>query len=257
MGAQTYAIRIYGENDLRLEKIELPDSKPDEIQVEIVTNSLCLSSYKAAKQGARHKRIPENVCDAPTIIGHELSGVILEVGAEYKNRWQAGQKCTIQPAINYEDGPVGILSAPGYSYRYIGGNATRVIVPRDVLLMDCLLEYSGDAYYKASLSEPMSCVIGAAHAQYHLNIGYYNHINGIVKGGNAAILGGAGPMGLGAISYLINGPINPGLLVVTDISEERLSRAKDFFSVEYAMSKGVQLVYINPNKENVVGTVGD
>jgi len=255
MGAQTYAIRIYGKNDLRLEKIELPDLKPDEILVEIVTNSLCLSSYKAAKQGARHKRIPENVCEAPTIIGHELGGVILEVGEKYKDRWQAGQKCTIQPAINYEDGPVGILSAPGYSYQYIGGNATKAIVPKDVLVKDCLLVYSGDAYYKASLAEPMSCVIGAAHAQYHLNIGYYNHINGIIEGENTAMLGGAGPMGLGAISYLVNGPRKPGLLVVTDISEERLARAKDFFSVEYAKSKGVKLVYINPNKENVVESV--
>jgi len=41
MGAETYAIRIYGENDLRLEKFELPDLKPDEILLEIVTNSIC------------------------------------------------------------------------------------------------------------------------------------------------------------------------------------------------------------------------
>jgi len=255
MGVETYAIRIYGENDLRLEKFELPDLNPNEILIEIFTNSICLSSYKAAKQGARHKRIPENVSEAPTIIGHELGGVILEVGEKHKDKWQAGQKCTIQTAINYEYGPVGILSAPGYSYQYIGGNATKVIVPKDVLLMDCLLEYSGDAYYKASLAEPMSCIIGAANAQYHLKVGCYNHINGIIEGGNTSILGGTGPMGLGAISYLVNGPRKPGLLVVTDISEERLARAKDFFSVEYAKSKGVTLVYINPNKENVIESI--
>jgi len=255
MGVETYAIRIYGENDLRLEKFELPDLKPDEILIEIITNSICLSSYKAAKQGARHKRIPEDISKSPTIIGHEFSGVILEVGAEYKDRWQAGQKCTIQPAINYEDGPVGILSAPGYSYQYIGGNATKVIVPKDVLLMDCLLEYSGDAYYKASLAEPMSCIIGAANAQYHLKVGNYNHINGISEGGNTAILGGAGPMGLAAICYLINGPRKPELLAVMDIDEERLIRAKTFLSEEYAQSKGVRLVYINPDKESVIGRI--
>jgi len=255
MGIETYAIRIYGENDLRLEKFELPDLKSDEILIDIITNSICLSSYKAAKQGARHKRIPENVSEEPTIIGHEFSGVILEIGEEYRDRWQVGQKCTIQPAINYEDGPVGILSAPGYSYQYIGGNATKVIVPKDVLVMDCLLDYSGDAYYKASLAEPMSCIIGAAHAQYHLKIGNYNHINGIIEGGNTALLGGAGPMGLGTISYFINGPRKPNLLVVTDIDEERLIRAKSFLSEEYAQSKGVRLVYINPDKGDVIERV--
>ena len=66
------------------------------------------ASYKAAKQGVRHKRIPHDIEEAPTIIGHEFSGVILEVGEKYKNRWKPGQKCTIQPAINYENGPVAV-----------------------------------------------------------------------------------------------------------------------------------------------------
>ena len=183
MGAETYAIRIYGENDLRLEKFELPAIKPDEILIEIITNSICLSSYKAAKQGARHKRVPDNIDEAPTIIGHEFSGVIIEAGDKYKEKWKPGQMCTVQPAINYEDGPAGLMSAPGYSYRYIGGNATRAIVPKDVLEMDCLLEYSGDAFYKASLSEPLSCVIGAAHAQFHIKAGCYKHFNDIIGGG--------------------------------------------------------------------------
>jgi threonine dehydrogenase-like Zn-dependent dehydrogenase len=255
MGVETYAIRIYGENDLRLEKFQLPDLKPDEILMEIVTDSTCLSSYKAAKQGIKHKRIPKNISKEPTIIGHEFSGFILQVGDKYKNNWKVGQKCTIQPAINYENGPVGILSAPGYSYRYIGGNATKVIVTKDVLEMDCLLEYTGDAYYKASLAEPMSCIIGAAHAQYHLKIGNYNHINGIIDGGNTAILGGAGPMGFGAISYFINGPRKPKLLVVTDVDDDRLKRAKTYFSEEYSQKRGVRLVYINPDKENVIERV--
>ena len=252
MGAETYAIRIYGANDLRLEKFELPDLREDEILLEVITDSICLSSLKAAKQGTRHKRVPENIEEEPTILGHEFSGVIMEVGEQYKDTWQPGQKCTIQPAINYERGPVGILSAPGYSYKYIGGDATMVIVPRDVLEMDCLLEYSGDAYYKASLAEPLSCVIGAVHAQYHLKVGNYTHHNGIVEGGNSAILGGAGPMGLAAISYLLNGPKKPGLLVVTDVDEDRLNRSRVCISEEYARAKGVRLVYSNPAKENLL-----
>lgn len=255
MSVETYAIRLYGENDLRLEKFILPEIKPDEILIEIYTNSICLSSYKAVKQGKKHKRVPDNISEYPTIIGHELCGVILEVGDVYKDKWQVGQKCTIQPALNYKDGPVGILSAPGYSYQYIGGNAIKAIVPKDVLINDCLLAYSGNTYYKASLVEPLSCIIGAVQIQYHLNMGCHDHVNGIINGGNTAILGGAGPMGLCAISYFIESKIKPGLLVITDIDDERLSRAKSIFSEEYALSKGIRLVYINPHNESIIECV--
>ncbi|GAJ16651.1 unnamed protein product, partial [marine sediment metagenome] len=91
--------------------------------------------------------------------------------------------------------------------------------------MNCLLIYDGPGFFPASLSEPLSCVIGAFHATYHTNAGSYNHKMGIVEGGNMAILAGAGPMGLAAINYIIFNERRPGLLVVTDIDSTRLSRA--------------------------------
>ncbi|MBO8130038.1 MAG: zinc-binding dehydrogenase [Candidatus Marinimicrobia bacterium] len=249
---ETYAVRIYGERDLRLEKFNLPPIKPNEILFEIYTNSICFSSYKAAQQGAKHKRIPKNIDKEPTIIGHEFCGIILKVGEEYKGKWFPGQKCTIQPAINYKKGPVGILSAPGYSYKYIGGNATKVIIPEDVLIMDCLLEYNGDSFYKASLAEPLSCIIGAVNSHYHIEVGKYKHIPGIRIGGTTVILGGAGPMGLLATSYFINTNSKPGLLIIADINDERLKRAKELFSPKVALKKGVRLEFINSLKINIV-----
>ncbi len=65
----------------------------------------------------------------------------------------------------------------------------------------CLLEYNGDAFFYGSLSEPMSCIIGAFKANYHTESGKYEHKMGIKEGGNMAILAGVGPMGLGAIDY--------------------------------------------------------
>ena len=58
--------------------------------------------------------------------------------------------------------------------------------------MDCLLDYSGDAFFYGSLAEPMSCIIGAFHASYHTKPGSYQHQMGIVDGGNMAILAGRG-----------------------------------------------------------------
>jgi threonine dehydrogenase-like Zn-dependent dehydrogenase len=250
---KTKAVRLYGKKDLRLEEFELPAIKEDEILAKVVSDSICMSSYKAATQGTDHKRIPDDVAEKPILIGHEFAGELIEVGAKWKDKFKAGQKFSIQPAIYYKDGPVGILSAPGYSYQYIGGDATYVIIPNDVLVQDCLLAYEGPGYYPASLAEPLSCVIGAMHANYHTTPGSYKHDMEIVDGGKMAILAGVGPMGLAAINYVImREDRKPSLMVVTDIDQSRLDRAASIYSPEWAKSKGIELVYLNTSGENPV-----
>ena len=241
---KTKAVRIYGKKDLRLEEFELPEMKEDEILARVVSDSICMSSHKAALQGADHKRVPDDIEVNPTMIGHEFSGVILEVGKKWKNQFRPGQKFSIQPAMAH----MGTLDAPGYSYRYIGGDATHIIIPDIVMEADCLLPYNGEAFYPASLSEPMSCIVGAFNASYHVPPGTYNHTMGIREGGNMAILAGVGPMGLGAIDYAIHQDRKPGLLVVTDIDDSRLARAACLFPPEHALREGVKLVYVNTGK---------
>ncbi len=248
---KTKAVRIYGKNDLRLEEFELPAIRDDEILAKVICDSLCMSSYKATKQGTDHKRIPADIADSPTLIGHEFSGEIVEAGAKWKDRFKPGSKFSIQPAINYEKGPVGMLSAPGYSYRYIGGDATYVIIPNEVMELNCLLPYQGWGFYPAALAEPLSCVIGAMNASYHTSPGSYNHQMGILNGGKMALLAGAGPMGLAAINYIIKRKDRkPGLLVVTDINQERLDRAAMLFSPGEAEFVGIRLIYLNTGKCN-------
>ena len=69
---KTRAVRLYGEQDLRLEEFELPEIKDDEILARVISDSLCQSSYKAAMQGKNHKRVPDDVAENPVIIGHEF-----------------------------------------------------------------------------------------------------------------------------------------------------------------------------------------
>jgi L-sorbose 1-phosphate reductase len=248
---KTKAVRLYGKNDLRMEEFELPKIKNDEILAKVITDSICMSSYKAAFQGLDHKRVPSNVSEKPVIIGHEFAGELIEVGAKWQHKFKAGQKFSIQPAIYYKNGPVGELSAPGYSYQYIGGDATYVIIPKDVLEQDCLFIYEGSGFYPASLSEPLSCVIGAMHANYHTTPGTYEHDMGIVDGGKMAILAGVGPMGLAAINYVITREDRkPSLLVVTDINQPRLDRAASIYSSEWAKSNGIELIYMNTSGED-------
>ncbi len=242
----TKAVRLYGAEDLRLEEFELPQIKENEILAKVVCDSICMSSYKAATQGTAHKRVPNNVAEEPIMIGHEFAGELVEVGKKWAGQFKPGDKFSIQPALNYKDGPVGILSAPGYSYKFIGGDATYVIIPDEVMEQDCLLPYHGEGYYPASLAEPLSCVIGAMHANYHTTQGSYIHKMEIVQGGNMAILAGVGPMGLAAINFAINRKERqPGLLVVTDIDQTRLDRAASLYTPEQAAKNNIKLVYLN------------
>jgi threonine dehydrogenase-like Zn-dependent dehydrogenase len=229
-----------------METFELPAIRPGEILAKVVCDSLCMSSYKASTEGTAHKRIPKNIDREPIIIGHEFAGEIVEAGAKWKEQFAPGDKFSIQPALNYEKGPVGVLSAPGYSYRYIGGDATYVVIPEEVMALGCLLRYTGAGYYPASLAEPLSCVIGAMHANYHTTPGSYHHTMEIVAGGNMAILAGVGPMGLAAINYAIHRPDRqPKLLVVTDVDQIRLDRAASLYTVERAAENGIDLRYVN------------
>ena len=242
---KTTAIRMYGKGDLRMESFELPEITDDEILAHIVSDSICMSSYKAATQGTDHKRVPANIADRPVMIGHEFCGELVKVGAKWKDKFNEGERFSIQTALFYEDGPVGILSAPGYTYEHIGGDATYIIIPREVMEQDCLLPYDGEAYFMGSLAEPVSCIAGAFHAQYHTAVGSYEHQMGIVDGGTMAILAGVGPMGLGAIDFAIHADRKPRLLVVTDIDQDRLGRAASIYTPRHAAEQGVDLRYVN------------
>ena len=243
---KTKAVRLYGKNDLRLEEFELPAIKEDEILAKVVSDSICMSSYKAAHQGAEHKRVPDDVAEHPTIIGHEFAGEIVEVGKKWQHQFKPGDKFSIQPALTYEGGPVGVLSAPGYSYRFIGGDATYVVIPAEVMEQGCLLPYTGEGFYPASLSEPLSCVIGAMHACYHTTPGSYVHSMEIKDGGKMALLAGVGPMGLACINYVLHREDRkPSLFVVTDIDQARLDRAASLYTKEFAAARGIDLRYVN------------
>lgn len=243
---KTKAVRLYGKDDLRLEEFELPQIKEDEILAKVVSDSICMSSYKAAHQGPEHKRVPDDVAENPTIIGHEFAGEIVEVGKKWQGEFKAGDKFSIQPALTYEGGPVGVLSAPGYSYKYIGGDATYVVIPAEVMEQGCLLPYKGEGFYPASLSEPLSCVVGAMHACYHTTPGSYVHTMEIKDGGKMALLAGVGPMGLACINYVLHREDrHPSLFVVTDIDQARLDRAATLYTKEFAASRGIDLRYIN------------
>ena len=235
-------VRLHAANDLRLEEFELPEITDDEILVKVVSDSICMSTYKCAILGTGHKRVHPDVAEHPAIMGHEFAGDIVKVGKNHQDTFKPGMKFTLQPALSYK----GTMWSPGYSYEFFGGDTTYCVIPAEVMELGCLLEYKGRAYYEASLAEPMSCSIGAFHAAYHTQMGVYEHFMGIKEGGKMAIMAGAGPMGLGALTYALHCDRRPSMVVVTDLNQERLDRAGELFPPAEVMEKeGIELHFVN------------
>ncbi len=242
---KTKAVRLYDANDIRLEEFELPAINADEILMRVISDSLCLSTYKAIQQGVNHKRVPPDIAENPIIIGHEMCGEIVEVGANVKG-WEVGQKAVVQPALKLDSG-----YDPGYSYPFIGGDATYVIVPKIVLERGCLVHYEGDCFFKGSLVESLGCVLRGYKGFYHTDYTNYVRTDGVKKGGRLAILGGAGPMGLGAVEFAKKYG-QCAQVVVTDLSSERLAYAAAKCTVANAKACGCDLHYIDTSSvENV------
>ncbi len=246
------AWRLYGAKDARLEDIELEPAGEDGVVVEIVTNTICLSDYKGATLGTGHKRVPKDIATRPTMFGHEVSGIVREVGEKWKSQFHVGQRVGLQPSLNI---PGHELETVGYAWHTIGGETTHVYLPSIVMEMGCLLPYDGDAFFKCSLAEPISCIVSGFRTNYHNAFCSHDLEVGIVDKGTMLLLAGCGAMGLGCIDIACHSPEKrPRRLVVTDIDDGRLVRAARMFGMKYADGRadgeinGVETHFVNTKR---------
>ncbi len=241
---KTKAVRLYGEKDLRLEEFELPAINDGEILIKIVSDSVCMSTYKTAMQGAKHLRVPDNVAENPIIIGHEFCAEIVSVGKKWEKEYSVGEKVVMPPVLSY----LGENQTVGYSFTEIGGVSTYSIVYEHIIRNGFLIKLQSNAFFKGSLIEPASCVLRGYKANYHLDVD--TPTMNIKEGGKVAILAGCGPMGLVAIDIALHGDIKPSLVVVSDIDEDRLRRAEQIYDPCEAKKRGIQLVFVNTTSKD-------
>lgn len=235
---KTKAVRLYGECDVRLEEFELREISDGEILIKIISDSVCMSTYKTIKQGEKHIRVPEGIKDNPVIVGHEFCAEIVKVGKKWQGKYSVGEKVVVPPVLAY----LGGYETIGYTFTEIGGVSTYSIVYEHIIENGFLIKFVSDAYFKGSLIEPASCVLRGYKASNHLDENLLPFSN-IKAGGKVIILAGCGPMGLVAIDIALHGDVKPSLVVVTDIDKDRLARAESLFPVDKAKADGIELVF--------------
>ena len=240
------AIRLHGERDLRLDTYELPEIKDDEILVKIITDSVCMSTYKLAQQGDRHMRTPETpLSETPIVVGHEMSGIISKVGAKWKDKYKEGSKFTVQPELIINDK----VMTSGYYYPTYGGDSTYSILPNEVVENGMLIPYNGDAFFSASLTEPTACIVAGYNIMYHTAKGSHVHKMGVKKGGYQIVFGACGPMGLECLDQALAKEDGAAVVVAVDVTEDRLARAEKVLAPR---ANGKKLIFFNANKSDDV-----
>ncbi|PLB44823.1 GroES-like protein [Aspergillus steynii IBT 23096] len=98
------ALRYYGQKDPRLEQIPARACGPNEVRVKVAYCGICGSDIHEylggpifpPKPGERHPWTGQSL---PVTLGHEMSGVVVELGSAVTGL-QAGSKVSVNPALD-------------------------------------------------------------------------------------------------------------------------------------------------------------
>jgi L-iditol 2-dehydrogenase len=180
--------RFYAPGDIRIEETPVPAAGPAEIKIRVRACSTCGTDVKIFHSG--HQRI-----DPPRIIGHEVAGEIVEIGADVGpagngRPWRIGDGVQTIAAVPCGQCPDCLRgwnticpNQTSIGYQYEGGFAEYLIVPHEVLRVDGLNKIpDGVGFDEASMAEPFACAINAQELAR-------------VGPGDDVVVIGAGPIG--------------------------------------------------------------
>ena len=175
-------LRFYAPEDVRIEDAPEPECGPDEVKLRVRNCSTCGTDVKILHNG--HQNLTP-----PRIIGHEVAGEVVEVGADVSG-WSVGDRAQVIAAVPcgkcYEchRGWMAVCeNQTSIGYQYDGGFAEYMIVPRQVLEVDGLNRIPDNiGFDEASAAEPFACAI---NAQELVHVGE----------GDTVVVFGAGPIG--------------------------------------------------------------
>jgi threonine dehydrogenase-like Zn-dependent dehydrogenase len=234
------ALVAYGKEDYRLElNYPTPTCGPDDIIIKTEACGVCASDLKC-QHGAVMFWGDETQAPwvkTPFIPGHEFLGTIVQIG-ENVNEFKVGERVTADQIVPCEEcrfckrgqywmcQPHNIL---GFQTENNGGMAEYVRYPKTSVIHRVPDEMKLE---DAVLIEPYAC---SKHAVDRAQIGCEDIV----------VISGAGPLGLGMITYARMK--NPSKLIVLDLINSRLEKAKEF---------GADIV-LNPRETDVIQAILD
>jgi L-iditol 2-dehydrogenase len=185
-GHMTAAV-LYGSEDLKIEKIDIPRLAPDEVLVRVKVALTCGTDLKVWKRGYHARMITP-----PAVFGHELAGVIEQVGSEAGGNFVVGAR--VVPA---NSAPCGICYYCRKDRSNLcedllfnnGAYAEYIRIPGRIARQNMLEIPPHVSFLDAAMVEPLACVLRGIHETG-------------VQAGDTTVLIGCGPIGLQFIRML-------------------------------------------------------
>ena len=228
---------FHGRCDLRLEDVPEPSTGAGEVKLRVLYNGICgsdLHEYYHGPLTTRTTPHPLTGIKNPVILGHELSGEVVEVGAGVEDL-SIGDRVAVEPvetcgACMYctsgQYNHCGLLAFHGYN-RGSGGLAQLSVVKRS---MAHKLPKSMTAQ-QGALIEPMA-------------ISYRTAMRCEAEAGQTVAIHGGGPIGIGVFFTLRRRGVR---VIMVDPSRERRASLK---------ALGVPLV-LDPTDGDIVSAIKD
>ncbi len=178
-GKMTAAV-LYGKEDVKIERVPIPRLAEGEVLVKVQVALTCGTDLKVYQRGYHARMIVP-----PALFGHELAGVIEEVGHGVRG-FKKGMRV------------VALNSAPCQMCFYCkkhqenlcedllfnnGAYAEYIKIPRRIVELNMLEVPAGVKYEDAAMVEPLACVLRGLHE------------TGVEIGDTVTVIG-AGPIGL-------------------------------------------------------------
>jgi L-iditol 2-dehydrogenase len=178
---------LYGSEDLRIEKIDVPVLAADEVLVRVRLALTDGTDLKVWKRGYHAKMI-----QPPAVFGHELVGEIVAVGKRVDPRWRIGMRviaANSAPCLRCYHCRRGQENLCDDLLFNNGAYADYMRIPGRIVVENMLeVPHSVDDQ-GAALAEPLACVLRGIHEME-------------VRSGDSAVVIGCGPIGLKFVRML-------------------------------------------------------
>ena len=205
--------RLFGQNDLRIEDIPVPETGPDEILLRTGCASICGTDIRILRHG--HAFATK---ESPLVIGHELAGTVERIGSNVSGL-KVGQRVCVAPNYN----PVAsrlTVAGEGHlepTYRALGIHedgafAEFVRIPAAAVQQGNVFPIADHvSFTEAALVEPMACVYNA-------------YEKARTAPGDTVLIIGAGPIGV--MHAMMSKLAGAGRVILNDRHSERLEMAR-------------------------------
>ena len=171
---------LYGKEDVRMERIPVPEAGPGEVRVRIGAALTCGTDVKVFRRGYHARMIRP-----PAVFGHEFAGTIDAVGAGVTG-WQVGQRVVAANSAPCGDCFFCLRDAPELCEDLLflnGAYAEAIVVPARIVAQNLYALPDALSFAEAALSEPLACVVRGMAAMP-------------VRAGETVAVLGLGPIGL-------------------------------------------------------------